>query len=230
MGRNLLEYLTGYMKTGGHVVLEKAAVKEVKTALAVCGDLAGVRPGTDAEAVSGRDKGALASFFQNDFTDGILRYGEDYLSAAAFGYSLSSAGEDPVIGPGCTFGTGCAGILAAGSSAYVWTTEGSGMCIVRLARVFGRVRFVRCISSFEGGEDVLELAPGSVIAACPECWTSEYAKECEDPGVDGKMPVLDDYISLFDPDEITSDEAFDRRLAELKGEGFDGCIVALAVR
>ena len=235
-----MEYITGYTKTLGHVVLEKAKVKDISIALAVCGDMASVNGGDGRLQVSGRDKGALASFFQNEFASGVMKYGEDYLSAAAFGYSLSPAGLSPVIGPGSFFGSGCAGILAAGSSAYVWVTEGSGMCIIRLARVFGKNRFVRCISSYEGGEDVLDLSPGCVICACPECWTSEYVKENEGnltadgrstasfPG--GIKGTLDDYTALFEPDLILYDEAFDRRLAELKSEGFDGCIAAVAVK
>ena len=235
-----MKYLTGYAKTNGHVVLEKADVKGINIALAVCGDL---DPAEDDDSlrVIGRTKGALASFFQNEFTAGIMKYGEDYLSAASFAYSIAPAAETPIIGPGCSFGKGCAGILAAGSKAYIWVTKRSGMCIVRLARVFGKSRFVRCISSYEGGEDVLELVPGSVIIACPECWTAE--SEAENTGRMGRcinasspaeniaVSVLsDEHIPLFDPDEIASDEVFDRRLSELKGEGFEGCIAALLVK
>lgn len=212
------------MKTEGHVVLEKAVVKGISTCMAVCGDIKAHGPESDdvrSPGVSGKDKGVLASFFQNEFVSGISKYGEDYLSASAFGYSLSPAGKSPLIGPGAEFGTGCAGILAAGASAYVYVTEGSGMCIVRLATVFGKKKFVRVISSDEGGEDVIDLANGSVLIACPESWIGEQLAE---------KSRINDIIYLFDPDDIISDDAFDKRLNELIGEGFTGCMAALAYK
>ena len=213
------------MKTCGHVVLEKAEVNGIHMALAVCGDLDYIPLPDEAEPVTGALKGRIAAAFQNDFTGGVSRYGEDYLQAAVLGYSMSPAGETPLFGPGAGFGRGCAGILAAGSNAYVYVTEGSGMCIVRITDVFGKKKAVRCISSEEGGEDILGLEKGAVLIACPECWTFEYLEENKENG-----KSLEDFVCLFDPDDVERDEALDRRMAELAGEGFDGCAAALIVR
>lgn len=215
-----MEYLTGYMKTDGHVVLEKAEVYGIPAALAVCGDLSASVSGDVTEPVTGALKGRLASYFAQDFVSGVSRYGEDYLQAAVFGASLSPAGGTPLLGPGSEFGTGCAGILAAGKSAYIYVSEGSGMCIVRSADVFGRRRLIRCLSSENGGEDVTELAPGQLLMACPEAWMDDNTPDRRISGM----------IGLFDPDDIRDDEAFDRRLNELAGEGFEGCAAALIMR
>ena len=210
-----MEYLVGYMKTSGHVVLEKADVRGIPTALAVCGDL-DVISGENTEPVSGALKGRLASAFAQNFVSGVSEYGEDYLQAAVFGLSVSPAGEAPLFGPGAEFGSGCAGILAAGRNAYIYVTEGSGMCILRSAEVFGRRKLIRCLSSEEGGEDVVGLQPGCLLIACPEKWTEERS--------------LSELISLFDPEDIRDDDAFDRHLGELAEEGFEGCIAALLAR
>ena len=210
-----MEYLVGYMKTSGHVVLEKADVRGIPTALAVCGDL-DVISGENTEPVSGALKGRLASAFARNFVSGVSEYGEDYLQAAVFGLSVSPAGEAPLFGPGAEFGSGCAGILAAGRNAYIYVTEGSGMCILRSAEVFGRRKLIRCLSSEEGGEDVVGLHPGCLLIACPEKWTEERS--------------LSELISLFDPEDIRDDDAFDRHLGELAEEGFEGCIAALLAR
>lgn len=210
-----MEYLVGYMKTSGHVVLEKADVRGIPTALAVCGDL-DVISGENTEPVSGALKGRLASAFARNFVSGVSEYGEDYLQAAVFGLSVSPAGEAPLFGPGAEFGSGCAGILAAGRNAYIYVTEGSGMCILRSAEVFGRRKLIRCLSSEEGGEDVVGLQPGCLLIACPEKWTEERS--------------LSELISLFDPEDIRDDDAFDRHLGELAEEGFEGCIAALLAR
>ena len=203
------------MKTSGHVVLEKADVRGIPTALAVCGDL-DVISGENTEPVSGALKGRLASAFAQNFVSGVSEYGEDYLQAAVFGLSVSPAGEAPLFGPGAEFGSGCAGILAAGRNAYIYVTEGSGMCILRSAEVFGRRKLIRCLSSEEGGEDVVGLQPGCLLIACPEKWTEERS--------------LSELISLFDPEDIRDDDAFDRHLGELAEEGFEGCIAALLAR
>ena len=208
------------MKTCGHVVLEKAEVRGIPAAFAVCGDLRGPEPGESAIPVTGALKGRLALFFSQDFVSGVSGYGEDYLQAAVFGASFLPAGETPLLGPGAGFGTGCAGILAAGSSAYIYVTEGSGMCIVRSAEVFGKRKLIRCLSPEEGGEDVVELTPGQLLMACPEEWT----KGAES----GKS--LSDMAELFDPDDIRDDDAFDRRMNELAGEGFVGCAAALLAK
>ena len=210
-----MEYLVGYMKTSGHVVLEKADVRGIPTALAVCGDL-DVISGENTEPVSGALKGRLASAFARNFVSGVSEYGEDYLQAAVFGLSVSPAGEAPLFGPGAEFGSGCAGILAAGRNAYIYVTEGSGMCILRSAEVFGRRKLIRCLSSEEGGEDVVGLQPGCLLIACSEKWTEERS--------------LSELISLFDPEDIRDDDAFDRHLGELAEEGFEGCIAALLAR
>ena len=211
-----MEYLTGYMKTCGHVVLEKAEVNGIHTALAVCGDLPDRASRDVTEPVTGALKGRLASYFAQDFVSGVSGYGEDFLQAAVFGTSFLPAGETPLLGPGSGFGTGCAGMLAAGKNAYIYVTEGSGMCIVRSAEVFGRRRLIRCLSPEEGGEDVVELAPGQLLVACPEEWMERPGKS------------LSDMISVFD--DIRDDGAFDRHMNELAGEGFDGCAAALLVR
>jgi len=202
------------MKTCGHVVVEKAVVKGINASLLVCGD---VSPQGNA-AVTGRLKGGLASFFQKNFVKGIYEYGEDFLQAAVFNYSMSPAGKAPLIGPGSEFGSGCSGILAAGKYAYVYVNEGSGMCIVRLADVFGKRKFVRVLSSSSGGEEIMDLYEGALIMAIPESW------------MDGSQRVLDDYKGLFDPAGISSDKNFDRHLYELANEGFKGCAAALLVR
>lgn len=203
------------MKTSGHVVLEKADVRGIPTVLAVCGDL-DVISGENTEPVSGALKGRLASAFARNFVSGVSEYGEDYLQAAVFGLSVSPAGEAPLFGPGAEFGSGCAGILAAGRNAYIYVTEGSGMCILRSAEVFGRRKLIRCLSSEEGGEDAVGLQPGCLLIACPEKWTEERS--------------LSELISLFDPEDIRDDDAFDRHLGELAEEGFEGCIAALLAR
>jgi hypothetical protein len=203
------------MKTCGHVVLEKADVRGIPTALAVCGDL-DTGSGEKTEPVSGALKGRLASAFAQNFVSGVSEYGEDYLQAAVFGLSVSPAGEAPLFGPGAEFGSGCAGILAAGRSAYIYVTEGSGMCILRYAEVFGKRKLIRCLSSEEGGEDVVGLQTGSLLIACPEKWTEEQS--------------LSEMMSLFNPEDIRDDDAFDRHLRELAEEGFEGCITALLVR
>ncbi len=228
------------MKTCGHVVIEKAAVKGTETALAVCGDI-GLESGSGEEApVTGALKGRIAEAFQRDFISGVSAYGEDYLQAAVLGYSMVPAGETPLFGPGCGFGSGCAGILAAGSSAYVYVTEGSGMSIARIADVFGRKRIVRCISSEGGGEDIIELFPGAALIICPEDWLGEAdGRKAEDRRArDGSAEdsrsedrkTLDDMITLFDPSDIRDDDSLDRHMSELAGEGFEGCAAALIVK
>ncbi len=203
------------MKTCGHVVLEKARAGETDAALLVCGDLPEAA-GPESTPVTGEFKGKIATAFAGDFISGVSGYGEDYLQAAVMGYSMVPTGETPLFGPAAEFGSGCAGILSAGSNAYVYVTEGSGMCIVRMADIFGKKKLVRCLSS-EGGEDVIGLSEGSVLIACPERW------------MEGG-PSLNDMISLFDPSDIKDDDAFDRHLSELAGEGFTGCAAALMVK
>ena len=199
-------------------MLEKADVRGICAAMAICGDLPSGEKKEGASAVTGELKGSLALFFSKDFIGGISKYGADYLQAAVFGFSTSPAGCTPVLGPGSEFGTGSAGILAAGSNAYVYVSEGSGMCIVRTASVFGKKKFVKCLSSEFGGEDVLALDEGTVLIACPEKWADEALLNAED------------LISALDVTDISGDDSFDRHIGELAGDRFEGCIAALAVK
>ena len=218
-----MEYLTGLFKTTGHVVLEKADVRGICAAMAICGDLSFPEGEKNDSAVTGELKGSLALFFSKDFVGGVSKYGADYLQAAVFGFSTSPAGTAPVIGPGSEFGTGSAGILAAGENAYVYVTEGSGMCIVRTAQVFGKKKFVKCISQEFGGEDVLSLEEGCALIACPEKWADEVLLAATGDELDSIMAVLD-------ATDISSDESLDRHIGELAGDDFDGCICALLVK
>ncbi len=223
-----MEYLTGLYKTIGHIVLEKADVRGTCAAMAICGDLPTDDKEESSVSVTGELKGSLALFFSKDFVSGISKYGADYLQAAVFGFSVSPSAETPLIGPGCEFGSGCAGILAAGGTAYVYVTEGSGMCIVRTALVFGKKKFVKCLSPEFGGEDILLLDEGTVLIACPEKWADELLL-ADEPFPDENRPRWS-VINAFDVTDISGDDAFDRHLKELAGEMFEGCIAALAVK
>ena len=191
--------------------------------MAICGDLSFPEEERKVFAVTGELKGSLALFFSKDFVGGISRYGADFLQAAVLGYSTSPAGKAPVIGPGSEFGSGCAGILAAGENAYVYVTEGSGMCIVRTARVFGKKKFVKCISQEFGGEDVLSLEEGCALIACPEKWADEALLKASGDDLESMMAVLD-------ASDISSDESLDRHIGELAGDDFDGCICVLLAK
>ena len=218
-----MEYLTGLYKTIGHVVLEKADVAGTCAAMAICGDLPGAGLQTEGSAVTGELKGSLALFFSKEFVGGVSKYGADYLQAAVFGFSTSPAGSVPLLGPGSEFGTGSAGILAAGENAYAYVTEGSGMCIVRSAQVFGKKKFVKAISSEYGGEDVLKLDEGSILIACPEKWADETLVNTLDED-------REEIFGALDPGEISGDDSFDRHIREIAGDDFAGCICALAVK
>ncbi len=205
------------------MVLEKADVGGICAAMAICGDLPVSDGKENAGLVTGELKGSLALFFSKDFVGGISKYGADYLQAAVFGFSTSPAGRVPLLGPGSEFGSGSAGILAAGENAYVYVTEGSGMCIVRTAEVFGKKKFVKCLSQEFGGEDVIDLFSGTVIMACPEKWADEVLLNASEDETKGMMAVLD-------ASDIADDDSFDRHIKELAGEIFSGCIGALAVK
>ena len=200
------------------MVLEKAVIKGIPAAMAVCGDLPYIPCEEGVKPVTGESKGALAGFFLREFTDGVKEYGADYLQAAVFAFTTSPAGKETVIGPGSEFGSGSAGILAAGEHAYVYACEGSGMCIVRSAYVFGKKKFVKCISQEYGGEDVLGLDEGSVIIACPEKWADEILLNSPE------------YIEALDASDIPNDESLDRHLKEIAGDDFDGCLAALLIK
>ena len=213
------EYLTGYVKTDGHIVLEKAVINSINTFFAVCvgGD------DTDPQKVraDGRLRGALATWFQRGFLEGVKTYGEEYVINVADKTSRS-AGEE-MTGPDLAFES--AGILASGENAYVWTAEGSGFCIMRILGLFGKRRITRVLSSEIGGEEVLKLSSGDMLMICPESWTDD------DPDTAKLDPVSNEgLLDFFDVREIGDDAAFDRRLAEFAGEGFRGCVAALAVR
>lgn len=218
-----MEYLTGLFKTTGHVVLEKADAGGICAAMAICGDLPVSGEKENAGLVTGELKGSLALFFTGDFVGGISKYGADFLQAAVFGFSTSPAGKAPMLGPGSEFGSGSAGILAAGENAYVYVTEGSGMCIVRTAEVFGKKKFVKCLSQEFGGEDVIVLFSETVILACPEKWADEVLLNASGKEAESIMSVLD-------TSDIADDDSFDRHLREIAGEDFSGCIGALAVK
>jgi hypothetical protein len=94
------------------------------------------------------------------------------------------------------------------------------MCIVRTANVFGKRKFVKCISSEFGGEDVTALDTGTVLIACPEKWADEVL-------LGGDMESVTEALDVTD---ISGDDSFDRHLKELAGEGFEGCIAAVAVK
>ncbi len=211
-----MEYLTGLYKTTGHVVLEKAKVGDISAAMAICGDLPGIDAG-EAKVVTGELKGSLALFFSKDFVGGISGYGADYLQAAVFGFSTSPAGKAPLLGPGSEFGTGSAGILAAGDNAYVYVTEGSGMCIVRSAEVFGKKKFVKCLSQEFGGEDLISLSEGCVIICCVEKWADDVLFSA-------------DVVAALDASDIPGDDSLDRHLKEIAGDAFEGCMSVLMVK
>ena len=218
-----MEYLTGYTKTAGHVVLEKAVVKGINASLLVAGDIP--VPGADPSAiVSGEVKGRIAAGFQRDFVNGIMEYGEDYLQAYVFGSTLAPVSESSVLGPGSEFGTGSAGILACGENAYVWTSEGSGMCIVRIFSLFGKSRVSKSLSSEVGGDDVIKLSPGDVLMACPENWTEDLLYCLSD---DKDMFRI--LWELVKNGEIPDDKTMDRVLREIAGDSFNGCLAALAM-
>ena len=204
-------------------MLENADVGGICAAMAICGDLPVSGEKENAGLVTGELKGSLALFFSKDFVGGISRYGADFLQAAVFGFSTSPTGKAPVIGPGSEFGSGCAGILAAGENAYVYVTEGSGMCIVRIASVFGKKKFVKCISQEYGGEDLLSLEEGCALIACPEKWADEALLKASGDDLESMMAVLD-------ASDISSDESLDRHIGELAGDDFDGCICVLLAK
>ena len=218
-----MEYLTGYAKQNGHVVLEKAVIKGIPAAMAVCGDLPYIPIEEGVKPVTGESKGALAGFFLRDFTEGVKAYGEDYLQAAVFAFSTSPAGKEIAFGPGLEFGTGSAGILAAGENAYVYSGEGSGMCIVRLAEVFGKKKFVKCISQKFGGEDVIGLGEGCVVLVCPEKWADEIL-------IGSSAEERDAFIAALNPCDISDDDSLDRHLREIAGDSSGGCLAALLVK
>lgn len=203
------------MKKSGHVVLEKADVCGVEAMMAVCGDLGMPSGEAFGAPVTGELKGKLATWFSHIFLNGIKKYGEDYLQAAVMAGTMSPAAESPVIGPGCEFGTGCAGMLACGHCAYVWAGEGSGMCVLRSADVLGKKKMVRALSSETGGEDILEITDDVVLLICPEDMSDD---------------IIHGSSMLTGVCDISDDASFDRYLGRMAEGEKAGCIAALLVK
>ena len=218
------EYLAGYIKKGGHIVLEKAAVKGNNVFYTVCGDLDEMKDSAGMPVINGRSKGELASGFQSDILGAVSKTGEDCIFSLPGKTFYGTCGK-PLTGPEMTFGSGCAGILAVGESAYVWTAEKSGMCIVRISEILGKSRASKCLSSDIGGDTVTAIMPGSILIACPEKWADEQL--LPEKKTDNAFRTL---ISVFASGEIRDDAFFDRVLGELADETFKGCMAALAVR
>ncbi|MBO4610196.1 MAG: hypothetical protein J5696_10055 [Lachnospiraceae bacterium] len=218
------EFLTGYIKKCGHIVLEKAGVKGNNVFYTVCGDLDEMTDEGNVPFINGRTRGKLASGFQREIIGGISRYGEDHL----FTLSEKPASDDdgnPLTGPEMNFGSGCAGIFAVSENAYVWTQEGSGMCVIRISEVLGKSRVIKCLSSEIGGDTTVALAPGSILAVCPEEWADEQL--LPEKKTDNAFLSL---ISVFSAGDIRDDAFFDRVLGELTDDDFKGCMAALAVK
>ena len=218
------EFLTGYVKTGGHIVLEKAAVKGNNVFYTACGDLDEMKDASGVPVMSGRSKGELASGFHNEIMGMISKQGEDCIFSLPEKTFYNSGGR-VLAGPDMDFGSGCAGILAVGESAYVWTQEDSGMCVIRIAEVLGKSRIIKCLSSDVGGDTTVSVAPGSILAVCPEDWADKQL--LPERKKDNAFVTL---LSVFSSGEIRDDAFFDRVLGELTDDEFKGCMAALAVK
>ena len=218
------EYLTGYVKNCGHIVLEKAAVKGNNVFYTVCGDLDEAKDASGMDMLDGRSKGELVSGFQRVILDGISKYGEDHIFSLSEKTFYDCDGK-VLAGPDMSFGSGCAGMLAAGNNAYVWASEGSGMCIIRISEVLGACRVIKSISSEIGGETQIALSPGSVLIACPEEWAD--IQLLPEKKKDNAFLSL---MSVFRAGEIRDDAFFDKVLGEIADEEFKGCMAALAVK
>ena len=218
------EFLTGYVKTGGHIVLEKAAVKGNNVFYTACGDLEEMKDEAGKPVMNGRSKGELASGFHHEIMGAISKHGTDCIFSVSEKTFYNSEGK-PLTGPGMDFGSGCAGILAAGENAYVWTGEGSGMCVIRITEVLGKSRVIKSLSSEIGGDTTVGLAPGSILMVCPEDWADSQL--LPEKKTDNAFLSL---ISVFSAGDIRDDAFFDRVLGELTDDDFKGCMAALAVK
>lgn len=218
------EFLTGYVKTGGHIVLEKAVVKGNNVFYTVCGDLDEMKDAAGLPVMNGRSKGVLASGFHHEMIGAISKKGADCIFSMSEKTFYNSEGQ-PLAGAEMNFGSGCAGILAAGEGAYVWTQEGSGMCVIRIAEVLGKSRIIKCLSSDVGGDTTVSIMPGTILAVCPEDWAD--AQLLPERKNDNAFATL---LSVFSSGEIRDDAFFDRVLGEIADEDFKGCMAALAVK
>lgn len=218
------EYLTGYFKNCGHIVLEKAALKGNNVLYTVCGDLDEMADDAGMPLLGGRSKGELASGFQQKILSGISKYGEDHIFSLTKKTFYGSDGN-AIAGPDMKFGSGCAGIVAAGSNAYVWVTEKSGMCVIRIAEVFGKAGAVKSLSSEIGGDALIGLTSESVLIICPEDWADMQMRP--DRKKDNAFLTL---MNVFKAGEIRDDAFFDKVLGEITDEAFKGCMAALAVK
>lgn len=218
------EFLTGYVKTCGHIVLEKAAVKGNNVFYTAAGDLDEMKDAEGRPVVSGRSVGELASGFHHEIVEEVSKKGADCVFSLPGKLFAGSAGKAPA-GPDMSFGSGCAGILAVSGNSYVWTQEGSGMCVIRITEVLGKSRIIKCLSSEIGGDTTVGLAPGSILAVCPEDWAD--AQLLPERKEDNAFVSL---LSVFSSGDIRDDAFFDRVLAELTDDTFKGCMAVLAVR
>ena len=218
------EFLTGYVKTCGHIVLEKAAVKGNNVFYTAAGDLDEMKDAEGRPVVSGRSVGELASGFHHEIVEEVSKKGADCVFSLPGKLFAGSAGEASA-GPDMSFGSGCAGILAVSGNSYVWTQEGSGMCVIRITEVLGKSRIIKCLSSEIGGDTTVGLAPGSILAVCPEDWAD--AQLLPERKEDNAFVSL---LSVFSSGDIRDDAFFDRVLAELTDDTFKGCMAVLAVR
>jgi len=218
------EFLTGYVKTCGHIVLEKAAVKGNNVFYTAAGDLDEMKDAEGRPVVSGRSVGELASGFHHEIVEEVSKKGADCVFSLPGKLFAGSAGKAPA-GPDMSFGSGCAGILAVSGNSYVWTQEGSGMCVIRITEVLGKSRIIKCLSSEIGGDTTVGLAPGSILVVCPEDWAD--AQLLPERKEDNAFVSL---LSVFSSGDIRDDAFFDRVLAELTDDTFKGCMAVLAVR
>ncbi len=218
------EFLTGYVKTCGHIVLEKAAVKGNNVFYTAAGDLDEMKDAEGRPVVSGRSVGELASGFHHEIVEEVSKKGADCVFSLPGKLFAGSAGKAPA-GPDMSFGSGCAGILAVSGNSYVWTQEGSGMCVIRITEVLGKSRIIKCLSSEIGGDTTVGLAPGSILAVCPEDWAD--AQLLPERKEDNAFVSL---LSVFSSGDIRDDAFFDRVIAELTDDTFKGCMAVLAVR
>jgi len=198
------------------VVLEKAAVKGKNVFYTLCGDIPEMKDGNGKSVVNGGVTGRLAAAFHTRILSAASEHGADKLYDIA--RTPSPDGGPVLAGEGVCFGSGCAGILAVSESAYVWTSENSGMCVIRISEVLGKRRIIRCVSSEVGGEEPVGLAPGTILIACPETWAA------------GAEETLRALLDAFVSGEIRDDVYFDRVLGEVAGESFEGCMSVLAVK
>ncbi|MBO4882422.1 MAG: hypothetical protein J5570_02790 [Lachnospiraceae bacterium] len=220
----LYKFLAGYVKTCGHIVLEKAAVKGNNVFYTAAGDLDELKDAAGRPVMNGRSTGELASGFHHEIMGEVSKEGADCIFSLS-GKTFYNSGGIILAGPDMNFGSGCAGILAVSENAYVWTQEGSGMCVIRITEVLGKSRIIKCLTSEIGGDTTVGLAPGSILAVCPEDWAD--AQLLPERKNDNAFATL---LSVLSSGDIRDDAYFDRVLGELADDTFKGCMAVLAVR